>query len=1349
MTTSLSWAVIRSSASRWCSRASQQGLHLTPKQLFQHQTIAELAQVVTTKRLTDAEQGEVTGVVALTPIQHWFFSRDWPHKEHFNQAMMLQVKDTLDVEKLRQVISRLLQHHDALRMRYRVTTEGWQQQSLSIAEHQELPFTYRDLSALSDQDARNEIERDAEQANRSFNLEDKPLLSVTYFNLGAERGGRLLFIVHHLVMDGVSWRILLEDFQVAYEQLNRGAETIELPAKTTSYKSWAEHLVQYAQSGPLKAESEYWLKVEEQLGQQWLPVDKEGGSNRESSRQSIVKVFSQEQTKALLSEVSAAYHTQIQEVLLTALVEAIAKWTGKRQLVVQMEGHGREELYEEVDVTRTVGWFTSLYPLYLDATTVHGVGEVLKAIKEQVRAVPKRGVGYGIWKYLGTNEALVEREAEISFNYLGQFDQVLGTEGGMVQAAAENSGRGQSEEVEREQKLEVSGGVVGGVLQIGWTYSAEKYERETIDRLAQDYMNQLAEIIAHCGTEDAGGWTPSDFPLARLDQTTIDSLFGSDRNIESVYPLSPMQQGMFIHTLYSPVSWVYFNQVSFSLNTRLRVSDFKKAWQQVLDKNPILRTAFIGEELESPLQVVYKNVVLPVEEHDWSELSADEQQAQLEKYLQDDRNRGFDLSSAPLMRMTLIRMAEDVYQFILSHHHILLDGWSFPLLLNEAFSYYEGYRQGLDLRLPTRRPFRDYIGWLQQQDLAGAERFWREHLKGFTVPTPLPMQNATSADIEQNLFATDQLELSEESTQGLQLLGRRHKLTLNTIVQGAWALLLARYSGERDVLFGATVSGRPTELTGVETMLGLFINTLPVRVQIEEESGVAEWLTRLQQQQVEMRQYEYSPLVEVQGWSDVERGAGLFESIFVFENYPLEGLQGARAGTGAGAGSETNAMTISGLQAFEQSNYPLALLVEARQRMMLRIEYNRGRISDLVVKRMLKHLDIVLNEIIRDANQRVADIEMVTTDEREQFQQWNQTPSEYPADKCVHELFQEQAERTPDAIALRHEEQEMSYGELNGRANQLAHHLQLLGVRAENRVAICIDRSPEMVVGLLGILKAGGSYVPLDPDYPSHRLSFMLDDAEVTVVLTQKSLLSNLPERHVDKAICLDAQWIEISQQSRDNPQHGVYAENLAYIIYTSGSTGVPKGVGIPHRAIGRLVHGLPLISLDQRQVILQAAPLAFDASTFELWGALLHGGCSVLLKERIPTAERLREIVARDGVRTMWLTSALFNAVIDADEEAFLGVEQLVVGGEALSVGHVRRAVDRLKGVRLINGYGPTETTTFACNYEVRGVSDRDVSIPIGRGIGNTDVYVLSSNLQMLPVGVSGELCIGGAGLA
>ena len=845
--------------------------------------------MVGTTILVPAEQGQVSGAVPLIPIQHWFFEQQLAQPEHFNQALLLESRERLDAALLEQALGHLLEHHDGLRLRFTRSEAGWQQCNQEQAEAEVL-LRRIDLREWPEEEVAERLEAEATQLQASLSLEAGPLLRVALFELGAGGGERLLLVIHHLVVDGVSWRILLEDLQTAYQQLRRG-EAVKLPAKTTSFKRWAELLKEYAESESVGQELSYW-EGEGRRRVKELPVDYEGGSNSEASAGSVTVRLSEEETRVLLQEVPEVYHTEINDVLLTALVEGYGKWSGERMLLVDLEGHGREELGEEVDVSRTVGWFTTMYPVRLEIKAGSSVGVALKGIKEQLRGIPQRGIGYGLLRYV--RGAAEEREqlrgasaAEVSFNYLGQVDQVF-TERAAWAVARESSGLAHDPSGLRAHLIDVSGIIGGGSLQVTWVYSEAVHRRGTIEELAQGYLEALQELLAHCQLPEAGGFTPSDFPLAKLEQQELDGLLAADKQVADLYPLSPMQRGMLFHSLYAPESGVYCTQLSCVLEGDLNYSAFEQAWQRVVDTHPILRTAFVWEGLETPVQVVGKRVTMPIERADWREQTESEQQEQLSALLAADQQRGFQLTKAPLMRLTLVRLSEQRHQLIWNHHHLLLDGWCLPLLLKDVFALYEGLRQGVAVQLPPSRPYKDYIGWLQQQDLGQAESYWREKLKGFTAPTELGLERSGAASgFEEKEYSEQRLKLSEAATSGLQQLARGQQLTLNTIVQGAWGLLLSRYSGAEDVVFGAVVSGRPAELRGVEQMLGLFINTLPVRVRVREEMKVGEWLRELQGEQVELRQYEYSPLVAVQGWSEVERGRSLFESLLVFENYPV------------------------------------------------------------------------------------------------------------------------------------------------------------------------------------------------------------------------------------------------------------------------------------------------------------------------------------------------------------------------------------------------------------------------------------------------------------------------------
>ncbi|HEX8352018.1 MAG TPA: condensation domain-containing protein, partial [Pyrinomonadaceae bacterium] len=677
--------------------------------------------------------------------------------------------------------------------------------------------------------------------------------------------------------------------------------------------------------------------------------------------------------------------------------------------------------------------------------------------------------------------------------------------------------------------------------------------------------------------------------------------------IEDIYPLSPMQQGMLFHSVYAAGSGVYFEQMSCELRGELNLSAFGRAWQGVVDRHAVLRSSFVWEELDEPVQVVERRVEMPVAVLDWRALTAREQAARLEEFLVADREAGFNLPEAPLMRVTLMRLGADRHRLVWSHHHLLLDGWSMPLLLREVFSLYEAHARGESPYLPPPRPFRDYIAWLQRQDAARAERFWREYLRGFTAPTPLPLARASSqAGVEspRRGHGERRASLSREATEKLSRLARTHQLTLNTVVQGAWAVLLSRYSGEGEVVFGATVSGRPAELEGVERMLGLFINTLPVRARVAGEEKVCEWLRGLQEEGAEARQYEYAPLSDVQRWGGIGGGRPLFDSIFVFENYPVDSELGEGVSDG-GASIE-----IGDVGSFKLTNYPLTLLAAVGGELRLLLSYDQSVFADESIEQLLRHLLTLLEAMAENPERRLAELSPLTEEERRRLVLGcNDTARDYPAGESIHGLFERQVSRTPDSIALTFGGESLTYSELNARANQLAHYLRRRGVGAESRVAVMLERSVGLVVSLLAVLKAGGAYVPLDPEYPAERLRFMLDDCRPEALVTDSSLSARLASGWGGRAVLLDRDGEAVAAESAADPCLTPDPQGLAYVIYTSGSTGRPKGAMNAHRGVvNRLLWMQEEYGLTASDVVMQKTPFSFDVSVWEFFWPLITG---------------------------------------------------------------------------------------------------------------------------------------------
>jgi amino acid adenylation domain-containing protein len=813
----------------------------------------------------------------------------------------------------------------------------------------------------------------------------------------------------------------------------------------------------------------------------------------------------------------------------------------------------------------------------------------------------------------------------------------------------------------------------------------------------------------------------------------------SKPQIEDLYPLSPTQHGMLFHSLYEPESGLYIVQKHCTLSGNLNVPAFERAWQKVIDRHPVLRTAFLWEDLDEPVQVVNRRVRLILHQLDWRELSREEQQERLQAYLETERRQGFDLTQAPLMRLALIRISSNAYHFIWSYHHLLLDGWCNALLLGEVFTYYEAFSEGREVELKKGRPFRDYIAWLQGQDLSRAESFWRQTLESFTAPTPLRVDQLTEhRSRPEQAYDEEGITLALDVTQSLQALARRHRLTMYTLVQGAWALLLQRYSGESDVVFGEVVSGRPAEIKGVESMMGVFINTLPVRVRVSPESLLMPWLESLQEQQVEAHQYEHSPLVQVQRWSQVPAGTPLFDSLLVYENYPMEASLKERGGD----------LRIEDLSSFQAANYPVTMTVAPVPNLAFNIKYDCTRFDRATIQRVLNHLRTLLEAIAAEPEQRLADLQILTAEERTRLlDEWNDTARDYPQGQCLHQLFEEQAHYTPDTVALIFGEERLTYRELNRRADCLASYLRSRGVGPEMLVGVCMGRSVEMVVALLGILKAGGAYVPLDPAYPAERLAFMLEDARLSVLLTQAQLVETLPDC-LAEVVCLDADWRRI-EAAREEHRKGPDADNkpsdgnLAYVIYTSGSTGKPKGVAIAHRSAVTLVHwAAETFGAEELSGVLAGTSIIFDLSVFELFVPLSVGG-SVILAEN---ALQLPELPAAGEVRLINTVPSAMTELIrtNAIPET---VRVVNLAGEPLARKLVEQIYEQTNVERVLNLYGPSEDTT----YTTGGVMEREPGrgVTIGRPISNTQIYLLDEGLRPVPVGVIGELYIGGEGLA
>lgn len=810
------------------------------------------------------------------------------------------------------------------------------------------------------------------------------------------------------------------------------------------------------------------------------------------------------------------------------------------------------------------------------------------------------------------------------------------------------------------------------------------------------------------------------------------------KNVADMYALSASQAGMLFHHRLAPDAKEYFIQWIGSFEGNINANVLQQAFQTLVERHTALRSIFLWEGLDHPLQVVRQTATIEWHELDWREHTDSEQQ--LQAWLYSDQQRGFDLKRAPLMRATLIQSEAKRYTLIISVHHIIIDGWSLGLALEEVFAIYHALSEQQQLELPKPRPFRDYIAWQQQQHKHKAQQFWRTMLQGFQQP------NRISIDTPQNVGLTSQSQhyrdyyhtLTLEQSAQLNQFARSNRITLSTLFHAAWALLLSRYSDSNDIVFGTVVSGRPADLEQSEQMIGMFINTIPIRLNTSADQSLLPWLQQVQSTLIEARQYEHTPLVDIQTWSEVEAGQALFENLLNIESYPNQ------------ASFEGPELSFCGSSIIEHTNYPLNLSITPGQKIGLKVIYNQQRFTADSIEQLLQRLQNLIFAMAQQTQATLGQISMLDQAEQQQLLlDWNATVSPHQRNQTLHKQIEYWAHHSPNTNAAvwvqsDGQEQSISFQELDQRANQIAHRLQQLGVGPESLVGLSLERSLDIVIGILGILKAGGAFVPIDPNYPSERISYMLQDAQINTLITQAPLLDKLPWQDAqltsEHIICLDRDSNQLNAYSKYPIEDRATLDTLAYMIYTSGSTGKPKGVLVEHRGIGNLAESfIRAFGIQASDHVLQVSSLSFDAALCEIAMTLSAGATLYFAPpDMLMAGAALSQLLQSQQINHMIITPLALAAT---PYQQLPALRSIAVAGEACPI---ELAKQWSQGRNFINAYGPTELTVCASMHHYQGAS----SVPIGKPIINTAIYLLDHNLQPVPIGMAGEMYLGGIGL-
>ncbi|QBQ55216.1 non-ribosomal peptide synthetase [Nitrosococcus wardiae] len=1288
------------------SRARQAGWSLRPRDLFEQPTLTALAAVAETTTTTMIEQAPLMGEVEMTPIQARFLEREGA--AICNQYFWFQLDAPSNPEDLQAALQALCAHHDVLRSRFYRHKGQWHQ----IFQAPEKIKS--ELLWVREAQTKTEIQRFAASAQQSLDIESGELLRALYISSPGQPD-RLLLCIHHLAVDGVSWRILLEDLLLAYRQSAAG-QPIHLPAKTHSLRDWTGALAAWAQD-EAQAQQAFWQAMTADVPPLW------DMNQQPTEAQTLRLVIPAEMTRRAMQVAQTHLRSNLDDLLVMTLARVLAQHSGQSAVRIYREGHGRDLSFSGLDLSRTVGWFTSLYPLLLRVPTARE--EALKGLKEQLHAVHNQGLAFGALSHW-SDWAPANHRIEVLFNYLGQLQW-----DGQGTLSFLSAGLWRSPGSRRDAPLVINAHQQEGELIMALEFSPLHFEPSLQQALMAAFEVELKALIDCC--EQHGPWlTPSDVPLSGLDQEALDQL--SNLELENVLPLSPLQQGLLFHSELSQQTDTYVNQLSLPLSG-LDSARLEQAWQRLVQRHSVLRSALLAGEgkLDQPLLGVWQSIALPWSQQD---LRGEEDAAQaMERVRTERRQQGFNLYRPPLWHVDLLQTGDEDYHCVLTLHHLLMDGWSTAILLQELLQLYHG-----QTLLPEPPPFSAFLQWLADRDQMRARAFWQDYLSAITSPTWLASSMGQISEAKD--FRRHSVIFDSKLQQHLQDQARQQGVTLSTLMQGAWALILSRYTGQQQVVFGNTVAGRPPELPGSERMLGLFINTLPVAVKIPAAEPCGRWLLALQQAGLDAREHGHLPLFEIQQAAGCA-GEGLFDTLMVFENYPLDDNL---------LNSKADGLTIGAPDSYEFTHYPLTLAVLPGTELQVVFAYNAAVLPPRVIAPLADAFKQVLMALATQPEAPLASIASITPEQSHRLLLWSVGSEAYARGVTLAELISAQAVRAPEAEALVSGEERVSYGELEARSARLGRWLRAQGVGAETVVGVLLERGVGMIASFLGILKAGGAFLPLDPDYPEERLGYMLRDSGVELLLSESGLAGRLPAVAGLRVVALDR--LDYGAEEAGELAVPVHPQQLAYVIYTSGSTGQPKGVGVTHGGLSMHVQSIgERYGMGPEDVELHFASISFDGAV-ERWAVPLAFGSRLVIREQgLWSAERTCQVLEEEGVSIACFPPSYVGPLLDWIEHRRppLKVRSWTLGGEAFTRELYERLQRVLKPRRILNGYGPTETVVTPLLWEAdRGTPMSSAYAPIGTAVGARRLYVLDGDLNRVPPGVSGELYIGGeVGLA
>ncbi|QBJ94799.1 non-ribosomal peptide synthetase [Rhodococcus sp. ABRD24] len=1336
------------------SRAREAGLVLTPHDVFERVSVAGLASVAAAPSDGAAPLEELpgagVGLVTATPIVRWLVARggSW---SRLAQSVCVQLPVGIRSEDLEGAAQAVLDHHDMLRARIVADDAGvWFDVPPSGAVRASEVLR---RSEIDDDPGSSEFRTGvAAERNAAVGRLDPAagvMVQLVWCDAGPERAGRLVVSIHHLVVDGVSWRILLPDLASAWQQLRAGAVP-RLPEVATSMRTWAHALTDLARAR--ESEVDYWrgllAEAEPILGRR--PLDP--AVDVAATAEEVFVDLPADISEAISTVVPESVHGNVNDAVMTGLALAVARWrrgTAAPIILFSLEAHGREDqVIAGADLSRTVGWFTTTHPVRIDLARIDieaafasgpQAVDALKAVKEQLREAPDHGIGYGMLRYLSDESADALRglsDPQISVNYLGRIAVAPHGTGGDWMPLDDLGDLGGTVDPQLPLTAALDINLItldtgdGPRLRASFAFPTGIIDASAVEDLAQLWSAACAALVTATGQPGAGGLTPSDLPLVELDQDTVDRLEATLPDLDDVWPLSPLQAGLLFQTeMAGDTADPYMVQLELVLSGAVDADRMRRAVQALLDRHAILRACFVTGPDGDPLQLVPAHVELP-----WASSIDDPEGPEgpegADAVFAADAVRRFDMGRAPLWRARLIRTGSDSHRLVLTYHHILLDGWSVPLLVRELLGLYVGDGAADIAVAPS---FRDYLAWLGETDLAASTARWVDALAGLDDPTLLaPLDRGRQLP---TVPRPERLTLTQEQTSALAAVARDRGFTLNTVVQVVWGIVLGSLIRRDDVVFGAIVSGRPPAVRGIESMIGLFINTIPVRVTLRPGETLSELLARCQRRAAELVDHQYVGLAELERATG---SASLFDTITVFESYPVD-RDGLTEETDFGG------MHVIDVAVRDATHYPFALAATLNDaRLELRFDYAPALFSSEAIDAIADRIRRVLFAVTTDVDQTLAHVQLLSDDE---FDRLAPVHGQYgSARSTLAHILSEAARLDPDAPALSCGPRTITYRELDERSNQMARHLIAHGAGPEGIVALGLTRSIEFVEAVWAVAKSGAAFVPVDPTYPAERIEHMLSDSGASVGLTVRGRRGSLSDSVTWHVLDTDGYLDSVAEYpaypvadiERTAP---LRIDNPAYLIYTSGSTGVPKGVVLTHRGLANLViQERESLTVTAASRVSQFTSPSFDASVFELLMAFGSGAHLVIAPPEVYGGQALSRQLAQEGETHAFFTPSVLGSI---DPDGLDALRSLAVAGEPCPPELVGRwAPDR----NMFNAYGPTEVTIMS---NIAGPLGPDDPVTIGGPTLGFVELVLDARLQPVPVGVPGELYLGGPAIA